>query len=54
MLQFVCLQPAKAILTVFKPVGFEAQVEPSYSSVAPTVTVVLPPKATAAVCVPST
>jgi hypothetical protein len=45
-------QPAKACLAVFKPVGFEVQVDPSYSSVAP----ILggpPPKARAAVCVPA-
>jgi hypothetical protein len=49
-------QPAKILLTVFKPVGFEVQVDPSYSSVAPVpggVGVLRPPKAKSAVCVPA-
>jgi hypothetical protein len=40
-------------LAVFNPVGFEVQVEPSYSSVAPVIDPVLPPKAKAAVCIPA-
>ena len=37
---------------MFKPVGLFDQVEPSYSSVLPTSTVVKPPNAKPAVCVP--
>ena len=37
---------------MFKPVGLDAQVDPLYSSVAPVLGGILPPKAKAAVCVP--
>jgi hypothetical protein len=47
-LPFVFLLPAKYPLAVFKPVGFEVQVDPSYSSVA-AVTGGVPPKANPAV-----
>jgi hypothetical protein len=39
----------KSVLAVFKPVGFEVQLVPSYSSVAPVTGGILPPKAKAAV-----
>jgi hypothetical protein len=38
-------QPAKACLAVFKLPGFEVQVDPSYSSVAPVLAGPYPPKA---------
>jgi hypothetical protein len=38
---------------VFKPVGFDVQFVPSYSSVAPVIGPISPPKAKPAVCVPT-
>jgi hypothetical protein len=52
-LQFVFLLLLILFLAVFKPVGFDVQVEPSYNSVAAVVGGVEPPKAKADVCVPA-
>jgi hypothetical protein len=50
-LQFEFQQPTRPYLAVFKPVGLDVQVEPSYSSVAPVTAPEpgSPPKANAAV-----
>jgi hypothetical protein len=45
MLLFVFLLLLIALLAVFKPVGFEVQLAPLYSSVAPVGDPVFPPKA---------
>jgi hypothetical protein len=51
LLLFEYLLLIKRCLAVFKPVGFDVQDVPLYSSVAPVVG--SPPKANAAVCIPA-
>jgi hypothetical protein len=45
----VYLHLLKLVLTVFKPVGFDVQLEPSYPSVEAVLVGTRPPKANAAV-----